>query len=83
MSGENKEISRWISIGKYPEWTIRQARKKYDELYEQVYQYGRDPVADKKEEEEKRKATYTVSAFIDVYIEYANLKGNPCCPSAP
>jgi len=75
MSGENKEISRWISIGKYPEWTIRQARKEYDELYEQVYQYGRDPVADRKAEEEKRKATYSVSAFIDVYIEYANLKG--------
>jgi len=75
MSGENKEISRWISIGKYPEWTIRQARKEYDELYEQVYQYGRDPVADKKAEEEKRKATYSVSAFIDVYVEYANLKG--------
>ena len=75
MSGENKEISRWVSIGKYPEWTIRQARKEYDELYEQVYQYGRDPVADKKAEEEKRKATYSVSAFIDVYIEYANLKG--------
>lgn len=75
MSGDNKEISRWISIGQYPEWTIRQARKEYDQLYDQVYQYGRDPVAERKAEEEKRKATYTVSEFIDIYIKYAELKG--------
>lgn len=75
MSGDNKEISRWISIGRYPEWSIRQARKEYDQLYEQVYQYGRDPVAEKKVEAEKQKNNYSVAAFIDVYLEYARLKG--------
>ncbi len=75
MSGENKDKSRWISIGKYPEWTIRQARMEYDRLYEQVYQYGRDPVAEKKAKEEKRKKQYSVAAFVEVYLEYTKLKG--------
>ena len=47
--------SRWITIGKYPEWTIRKARQEYDKLYEQVHSYGRDPVKEKKEEEKKKK----------------------------
>jgi len=75
MSGAKKEKSRWISIGKYPEWTIRQARKEYDLLYEQVYNYGRDPVSEKKAEKEKQKTIYTVSAFIDIYLEHSKLKG--------
>ena len=74
-SSTDKRISRWLTIGQYPEWNIRRARREYDLLYEQVHDYGRDLVADKKAEEEKRKATYSVSAFIDVYVEYANLKG--------
>ena len=44
MGGENKKKSRWISIGKYPEWSIRKARREYDQLYDQVHSYGRDPV---------------------------------------
>lgn len=64
MSGEKKDKSRWISIGKYPEWTIRKARQEYDKLYEQVHNYGRDPVAEKKAEAKKQKESYTVAAFI-------------------
>ncbi|MCB0625556.1 MAG: DUF4102 domain-containing protein, partial [Saprospiraceae bacterium] len=30
---------RWITIGKYPEWSIRRARREYDALYEQVHAY--------------------------------------------
>lgn len=71
----NKRVSRWITIGKYPEWSIRQARRKYDELYEQVYEYGRDIVAEKQEKEKKRNETPTVSEFIKIYLEYAKLKG--------
>ena len=47
MSNEKKRTSRWVSIGKYPAWTIRKARKEYDRLYELVHEYGRDPVAEK------------------------------------
>ncbi len=75
MSGEKKDISRWITIGKYPEWSIRRARHKYDELYDQVYEYGRDPVAEEQEKKKKRKETYTVSEFIEVYLDYARLRG--------
>lgn len=75
MSGANKKKSRWISIGKYPEWSVRRARHEYDLLYEQVHQYGRDPVAEKKAEREKRREQYSVADFISVYLEHANMKG--------
>jgi len=52
-SNTDKRISRWLTIGKYPEWNIRRARREYDLLYEQVHDYGHDLVADKKAEEEK------------------------------
>jgi integrase len=70
-----KRISRWITIGKYPEWSIRKARAEYDRLYDQVHKYGRDLVAERKEEAEKEKDIFTVAAFIDVYLEHARLKG--------
>lgn len=72
---ENKRTSRWITIGKYPEWTIRKARTEYDRLYELVHEYGRDPVSEKKAEEERLNSTYTTSEFIEVYLEYCRLKG--------
>ena len=75
MSGADKKKSRWISIGKYPEWSVRRARHEYDILYEQVHQYGRDPVAEKRAEREKQKEQYSVADFIGVYLEYAKLKG--------
>jgi integrase len=75
MGGEKKNISRWISIGKYPEWSIRRARQESDKLYEQVHEYGRDPVKEKKKEERKKKETPTVSEFIEIYLEYAKLRG--------
>ena len=28
--------SIWYTIGKYPEWSIRNARREYEDLYEQV-----------------------------------------------
>ena len=74
-SGNNKRISRWITIGNYPEWSIRRARQEYDKLYEQVHEYGKDPVAEKQEEKKKKSETPTVSEFIDTYLEYAQLKG--------
>lgn len=67
--------SRWITIGKYPEWSIRQARREYDTLYEQVHAYGRDPVSERQEEEQKQKGRLTVSVFIETYLDLMRLKG--------
>ncbi|MCP5299120.1 MAG: integrase arm-type DNA-binding domain-containing protein [Chromatiaceae bacterium] len=66
---------RWITIGKYPEWSIRRARREYDALYEQVHAYGRDPVAERQEETKRLKGRVTVSAFIDAYLDLMRLKG--------
>lgn len=70
-----KRVSRWITIGKYPEWTIRKARREYDLLYEQVYEYGRDPVQEKKDEKARQPKKITVKDFTEVYIELGRLKG--------
>lgn len=66
--------SRWITIGKYPQTSIRHAHREYDVLYEQVHDFGRDVVAETKAEEEKRKSRYTVSEFIPMYIAYGRMK---------
>jgi len=71
----SKRIGRWITIGKYPEWTIRKARAQYNEYYEQVYDYGRDLVEEKKAEEKIQKNKYTVEMFAQVYLEAGRLKG--------
>ena len=75
MGGERKNISRWMTIGRYPELSIRQARQKYDEFSEQVYDYGRDLVAEIQAEMKKQKKSYTVEKFVEIYMEYAKLKG--------
>lgn len=75
MGGDQKNISRWMTIGRYPEFSIRQARIKYDEFSEQVYDYGRDLVAEIQEKKKKQKKSYTVEEFVEVYMEYAKLKG--------
>ena len=75
MGGKDKKISRWMTIGRYPEWTIRKARQKYDEFYEQVYDYGRDLVGEIQEEKKKRQESYTVEEFVEVYKAYAKLRG--------
>jgi integrase len=41
--------SKWLTIGRYPEWTIRQARTEYDKQYDAVYLYGKDPIAQREE----------------------------------
>jgi integrase len=71
----DKRVSRWISIGKYPEWSIRQARHKYDELYEQVHAYGRDPVQEEKDEKAKFAERKTVKQLTEKYLEIGRLKG--------
>lgn len=75
----NKRVSRWITIGKYPEWSIRKARREYDRLYEQVHDYGRDPVQDIKEEQKQEKAKedarITVKEFTDDYLKLGRIKG--------
>lgn len=65
----------WVTIGKYPEWSIRKARAEYDKLYEQVNDFGRDPVAEEKAEAEALEKKKTVADFLDEYLEYGKLKG--------
>lgn len=71
----NGRQSRWITIGQYPELSIRRARREYDTLYEQVHAYGRDPVSERQEETQKQKGRMTVAAFIESYLELMRLKG--------
>ncbi len=67
--------SRWLTIGKYPEWSIREARAKYYELYEQVRDYGRDPIEEKRLEEEIERSKLTVENFVQVYLSVGKQKG--------
>ena len=71
----NGRQSRWLTIGKYPEWSIRQARRQYDLYYDQVIDYGRDPVQEAQDEAEIQKNRNTVSEFIEIYLDYARIKG--------
>ncbi len=74
-SSEGKRVSRWVTIGKYPEWSIRKARSEYDRLYEQVHEYGRDPVQEKTDLQSKQQGKLTVKDFTDTYINLGRLKG--------
>ncbi len=67
--------SVWYTIGKYPEWSIRDARREYEDLYEQVREYGRDPVKEIKEEEEIKKNKLTVLDLKNEYIIIGQRKG--------
>ena len=67
--------SRWLTIGRYPEWSIRRARRQYDEYYEQVHAYGRDPVAELQEEAQRLKGRVSVAEFIETYLDLMRLKG--------
>lgn len=65
----NGRQSRWITIGKYPEWSIRQARREYDGLYEQVHSHGRDPVAERHKEAREVAGQQTVVEFVEIYLD--------------
>lgn len=67
--------SRWVTLGKYPKLTVRKARAKYIELYEQVRDYGRDPIAEIQEEKQAQKSRLTVSDLIAVYLDIGKQKG--------
>ncbi len=69
MSGR---ISRFKTIGQYPKYSIRQARAEYNTLYEQVNDYGKDPIAEEKTRKERERP---VEALVDEYIAIGKLKG--------
>jgi integrase len=71
----DKRFSRWVTIGNYPEFTIRQARREYDRLYDLVHSYGRDPVQEEKEAQAKAARRKTVRELTADYIELGRLKG--------
>lgn len=64
--------SRWITLGQYPELSIREARAEYNTLYESVIDYGRDPV---EEEKTRRAREQPLAPLIDEYLELGRLKG--------
>lgn len=67
--------SRWVTIGKYPEWSIRKARSRYDELYEQVKEYGRDPVQEIQTEKDAKRNRITVNELKEIYLDIGRQKG--------
>ena len=67
--------SRWLTLGKYPEYSIRKARQQYDEYHEQVNDYGRDPVEEIRQEKEVNKGIPTFADFLPIYEEVMRLKG--------
>lgn len=67
-------ITRWLTIGSYPKCSIRQARKEYFELYERVYDYGEDPVVQRKEIMAARGKEETVRSFTKTYLELGRLR---------
>ena len=67
--------SRWVTIGKYPAWSIRRARSRYDELYEQVNEYCRDPVKEIQTEKEAKKSRITVAELMNIYLDIGRQKG--------
>ncbi len=71
----NGRQSRWLTIGKYPEWSVRKARQQYDAYYEQVNDYGRDPALEAKEEKQLEQNKLTVVLFLDTYLNIMRLKG--------
>ncbi|MCJ8273340.1 MAG: site-specific integrase [Psychrosphaera sp.] len=71
----NGRQSRWITIGKYPEYSIRQARQQYDQYCEQVKDYGRDPVFEAKEEQTLLNKKQKFAEFLPVYVAMMRLKG--------
>ncbi len=70
----NGRTSRWITIGRYPELSIRQARRVYDEHYDHVYEFGRDPVQEIQDEIKKQNSRKTVAEFIEIYLDFMRLK---------
>ncbi|MBP7275672.1 MAG: site-specific integrase [Kiritimatiellae bacterium] len=66
--------SRWITIGRYPAWSIRRARKQYDTLYEQVYAYGRDPLQELHDHRAADANRDTVTSFTQAYLDVGRLK---------
>ncbi len=43
-----------MTLGKYPQLSLQDARRQYYDLYEQVNDYGRDPVQEAKEKVERQ-----------------------------
>ncbi len=63
-----------MTLGKYPQLSLQDARRQYYDLYEQVNDYGRDPVQEAKDEIERQKLRPTVSMFIETYLDLMRLK---------
>lgn len=73
-SNAGKRVSRWITIGSYPELSLQKARREYYDLYEQVHDYGRDPVHEENEKKKIQSEKFTVRDFTRIYIDFGRLK---------
>jgi len=67
--------SKWLTIGRYPEWSIRQARIEYDKQYDAVYLHGKDPISEREEEKARIENEKTVEQYFrDVYAPHLEHK---------
>ncbi|MDA3901886.1 MAG: tyrosine-type recombinase/integrase [Desulfuromusa sp.] len=59
---------RWLTIGRFPEITIKQAREKVREI-QSLVENNTDPTLAKREHTTERITAPTISEFADIYIE--------------
>lgn len=59
---------RWLTVGRYPEITVKQAREQVREVQARV-ESGIDPTAEKQMQKTERVTAPTVAEFADIYIE--------------
>lgn len=68
-------VSRWVSLGRYPAVSIREARASYNDYYKAVHDYGRDPIGEEKAALEAEKAKRSVALLIEDYLTFCEQKG--------
>lgn len=68
-------VTRMVTMGTYPALSIKEARATYNTLYEAVYIYKRDIVAEKLEALKKENERITIIKLINDYESFSRLKG--------
>ena len=68
----NGRKSRWMTLGKYPKMSSSEARKEYLDRYEEVKDYGRDPIEDAQKEKFQHRP---LEALIEDYFDIGRIKG--------
>ena len=61
-----------MTLGKYPKMSSSEARKEYLDRYEEVKDYGRDPIEDAQKEKSQHRP---LEALIEDYFDIGRIKG--------